>query len=171
MIYRIKQFMWAVSSNFKKINYDYVCKFLDHEEIELFYKLKNSEKHHCIRVCADCLKIKDDKIIDIDKKMLGKLALLHDIGKIEHKLNLIEKTVLVILHKITKGKLKKLDNLKIVNIYYNHGIEGRKILEKNNNKYSDDFLNAVEHHHCYTIDKDISNNVFLTILIEADNKN
>lgn len=173
MIYRIKQFMWAISCSFKEIDYSYVSKFLNNEEIELFYKLKNSEKHHCIRVCTDCLNIKENKTIDIDENILGKLGLLHDIGKTQHKLSLVEKLVLVILHKITKGKLKKLDNFERVNIYYNHGIKGREILEKSNNEYSKKFLAAVEYHHCYTVDNNITNtnNVLLTILIEADNKN
>lgn len=171
MIYRIKQFMWAISSNFKEINYDYICRFLNHEEIELFYKLKNSEKHHCVRVCTHCLNIKENKKINIDEKVLGKLALLHDIGKTQYKLNLIEKVILVILHKITKGELRKLDKFKGINIYYNHGIRGRKILEMNNSKYDYDFLDAIEHHHYYDMNNNITHsNILLTILMEADNK-
>ena len=37
---------------------------------------------------------------------------LHDIGKGEHSLNIFEKSTLVILNKITNGKLRRLDNIK-----------------------------------------------------------
>lgn len=58
MIYRIKQAIWAISSNFKEIDYTYINKYLDKNEIILFNKLKRSEKYHCIRVCYDCFKNK-----------------------------------------------------------------------------------------------------------------
>ena len=48
MLYRVKQFLWAIGSNFKEIDYKYVDKFLDSKEKELFNKLKHNEKHHSI---------------------------------------------------------------------------------------------------------------------------
>ncbi|SPZ50168.1 Uncharacterised protein [Sarcina ventriculi] len=35
MIYRIKQAIWAISSNFKEIDYTYINKYLDKNEIIL----------------------------------------------------------------------------------------------------------------------------------------
>ena len=173
MVYRIRQFIWAVSCNFKEVNYEYISKFLDNEEITLFNKLKHSDKHHCIRVCNDCLKIKNDRKLDIDEKVLGKIALLHDIGKSEYKLNLIQKSLLVIMHKITKGKLKRFSSIKAINIYYNHGIKGQEILSSNKDKYNKEILDAIQNHHNYYIGENIkgTNNIFLEILIEADNSN
>ena len=48
------------------------------------------------------------------------VALLHDVGKGEFGLNLVEKSVLVLLNNLTKGKIKKYDNIKQIDIYYNH---------------------------------------------------
>ncbi|MDO4536103.1 MAG: HD domain-containing protein [Clostridium perfringens] len=172
MIYRIKQFMWAINCNFKKIDYDYICKFLNNEEINLFNKLKHSDKHHCVRVCIDCLKIREGKRIDIDKEILGKVALLHDIGKIQYRLSLVEKVALVILHQISRGNLSKLDKIKAVNIYYNHGVRGRELLEKSNGEYNHIFLSAIENHHNNFVNNNsIHNNQLLRILVEADNNN
>ena len=52
MLYRVKQFLWAIGSNFKEIDYKYVDKFLDSKEKELFNKLKHNEKHHSIRAVS-----------------------------------------------------------------------------------------------------------------------
>ncbi len=179
MLYRVKQVMWAISSNFKDIDYDYVNKYLNKNEVTLFNKLKHSEMHHCIRVCHDCLRINSENKLNVDKIILGKVALLHDIGKIEYKLNLIEKSLLVILNKVTRGGLKKFSSFKSVDIYYNHGIKGKSILLKEQNKnkdnlhntYSEEFLDAIENHHSNISYGNLSNNVLLRILVEADNIN
>ena len=116
MIYRVKQFLWAIVSHFKEVDYKYVDKFLDSKEKELFNKLKHNEKHHSIRVCKDAINILREKNIEIDDKKIAKLSLLHDIGKGEHSLNIFEKSTLVILNKITNGKLRRLDNIKNIDI-------------------------------------------------------
>ena len=110
MIYRIKQAIWAISSNFKEVDYTYINKYLDKNEVVLFKQLKRSEKYHCIRVCYHCLRTNSENKLNIDEVVLAKLALLHDIGKIDYGLNLIEKSILVILNKITKGALKNFSN-------------------------------------------------------------
>lgn len=167
MIYRVKQFFWAVESYFKKVDYKYVDKFLDSREKELFDKLKHNEKHHSIRVCKDAIEITKKKNKEIDLNKIGKVSLLHDIGKGEYGLNIFEKSTLVLLNKLTKGKLRKLDKLKKIDIYYNHGKKGADIL-RNYNKYDEEFLEAIKFHHN---DKFISNNELLEIIKESDNKN
>lgn len=177
MLYRVKQVMWAISSSFKDIDYEYINRYLDKDEIALFNKLKRSEKYHCIRVCHDCLRINSENKFNIDEMVVGKVALLHDIGKIEHSLNLIEKSILVILNKISKGNLKNFSNFKAIDIYYNHGVKGKNILLREQNKnalrntYNNEFLNAIENHHKSIIDDSLKNNILLKVLLEADNLN
>ena len=118
-IYRLKQFMWAITAPLKKVDQNMLRIYLNEEELNLFRKLKISEQQHCIRVCKDAL-IESDCWNSIDKNKMAKVALLHDIGKIERKLSVIDKSIIVILDKITNGKLKKyssaffLDALKTV---------------------------------------------------------
>ena len=57
MKYRVKQFLWAITSYFKKVDYNYIDNFLDEKEKQLFNKLKHNEKHHSIRVCKDAINI------------------------------------------------------------------------------------------------------------------
>lgn len=169
-LYRAKQFCWAVSSFFKKVDYTYIKKHLTLEEIEFFNMLKKSERLHCIRVSKDASEyyervLQEEKIMNVSKDMIIKLGLLHDIGKIKQPLTVIDKSIVVVLNKLTKGKLKNNSKSKKVYIYYNHPQEGVKILKDIG--YDEDFLYVVENHH-----KKVQNlNMALKILKYADNKN
>lgn len=169
-LYRLKQFYWAVSSFFRKVDYNYINEYLNLEEIEFFNRLKKSEKLHCIRVSKDAAKYyesisQEESLKYVSKDMVIKLGLLHDIGKIKQPLTAIDKSIVVILNKLTKGKLRNNSKSKKVYIYYNHPEEGAKILK--NIGYDEDFLNVVKSHH-----KKIQNpNMALKILKYADNKN
>jgi putative nucleotidyltransferase with HDIG domain len=166
--YRIKQFWWAISSYFKDIDNEYIDRYLDDHEKLLFDKLKIGDKHHCVRVSKDSLEIYDKllaKVENIDKDQLAKAALLHDIGKAERPLNFIEKSIVVILHKITKGKIRRYENIKILDIYYNHPKKGVDMLWPYG--YSEEFLQVIRLHHS----KKVIDNPMLNIVIESDNKN
>ena len=105
MLYRVKQFIWAIKSLFQEVDNDYVNKLLDKREKRLFNKLKKSDKQHCIRVSKDAVILSKDK--GLNAKRVAKVALLHDIGKAEYRINIVEKSILVILNKLSKGNLKK----------------------------------------------------------------
>ena len=162
MIYRIKQFFTSVTAKINSDDIKYLKKNLNKSELALFLKLKKSEQKHCIKVSKDVEQICFHNDIKCDK--LLKVALLHDIGKTEVKLNLIEKAILVILDKITNGRLKNNKNKKVY-IYYNHGKVGAKLLE--NYGYDKRFLYLIENHH----NKNIKNDKELEIIIYSDNKN
>ena len=49
-IYRVKQFYWAITSPFRKVDKDYIEKHLTKEEMRLFYRLTKGEILHCVRV-------------------------------------------------------------------------------------------------------------------------
>ena len=117
-LYRVKQFVWALKSLSEDIDTEYVNRFLNKREKKLFNKLKKTDKHHCIRVSKEAVNLSKGKKINLNR--VAKVALLHDIGKGEYGLNVIEKSVLVILNKMTKGKLKKYDGIKAIDSYYNH---------------------------------------------------
>lgn len=165
MLYRVKQFMWAIKGNFQEIDYNFIKKYLDDDELELFNRLTKGEQYHCIRVCNDSIKIAKEKNINVNLNLLCKAALLHDIGKIDYHLNVFKKSILVLLHKASKGKLRNFSNIKAVDTYYNHSKNGIKKLD--NDKYSKEFLQVISEHHNT---KDY-NNVLLNIIREADNKN
>ena len=168
-LYRVKQFFWATEAIVKKIDYKYVNEYLDDREKFLFNKLTKGDKQHSIRVCKEAINTFNatqeiNNNLDVNK--VAKAALLHDIGKTEYGINIVEKSIVVILNKITNGKLKKYDNIKLIDIYYNHPEKGANILSKIN-KYGKDFLDTVKYHHSK---KKFENNKLLGIIRESDNK-
>ena len=174
MFYRVKQFIWAVVSSFEEIDHNYINLFLNDEEKLLFFKLIKSEQQHCIRVSKDMIVTSDIDINKLNKKEIevGKLGLLHDVGKIEAPSGPISKSIIVILDKISKGNLKKLKQFKRVDVYYNHAEKGLEVLKGfNESKYSSNFLEAVQLHHRsskYIYD---SSNEYLKLLKLCDERN
>lgn len=166
--YRVKQFIWGFTSLFKEIDYTYVTKFLNEKEINIFNKLKHNDKHHCIRVCKDSIKMRNDLNINVDMYKLGRAALLHDVGKSYRHLSLVEKSVVVLLDKATKGKIKRYNNIKQINVYYNHPKIGIDILKKNGFENDKELLKVVRYHHNKIIDE---NNEILKIIKICDDKN
>ena len=163
-LYRVKQFVWAVKSLSEDVDTAYVNKFLNKKERNLFNKLRKMDKQHCIRVSKDAVRLSEGKNINLNR--VAKVGLLHDIGKCEYGLNIIEKSVLVILNKMTKGKLKKYDGIKAVDSYYNHAEKGANLL-KHFNTYDKEFLDTVRYHHS----NKIQGNKLLDIIKESDNRN
>lgn len=167
-LYRVKQFVWGFTSLFKKIDNTYLSKFLNEEEIKIFNSLKHNDKHHCIRVCKDSIKMRNDLGINIDMYKLGRAALLHDVGKSVKHLSLIEKSTLVLLDKFTDGKIKKYNNIKQINVYYNHPKIGLNILRDNGFEKDKELLDVVRYHHSKINNFD---NEILKIIKTCDDKN
>lgn len=162
-LYRIKQFIWCLSAKITNDDLKYIESNLNNHEIVLFKKLSVYEQKHCINVARDVEKVCYDR--EIGCSNLIKIALLHDIGKINGKINIIDKSILVILDYLSKGSIKKFNKIKQVNFYYNHGKIGADILKKYG--YDKRFLYLIENHHNnnITIDKE------LDIIKFCDNKN
>lgn len=168
MFYRVKQFIWGFMSLYKKIDYDYINKYLNEEDLLLFNRLKVNDKHHCVRVCKDAIKFNStlNKNEKVEEVKLARAALLHDVGKSVLHLSLIDKSIIVILDRITKGKIRKYKNNRKINIYYDHPKEGYEILKEKG--YSEEILEVVRDHHKKTYSKD---NRFLHIIAYCDNRN
>lgn len=165
MFYRVKQFIWALSAYWKDIDYNFINKHLDKDEEELFNMLSKCDKYHCFRVAKDAEDLVKDNG-EINKDKLIKACLLHDIGKINKSPNPIEKGILVILDKVTSGRLRKFNNIKKIDVYYNHPIKGVEILKKSD-KYTIDFMEAIEKHHL----SEETDNKILQIIRDCDNRN
>ncbi|MCF0149626.1 MAG: HDIG domain-containing protein [Clostridium sp.] len=167
-LYRVKQFIWGFVSLFKEVDYTYVTKFLNEDEIDIFNSLKHNDKHHCIRVCKDSIKMRNEFNIDVDMYRLGRAALLHDAGKGITHLSLIEKSAVVLLDKLTRGKIRKYDNIKQINVYYNHPNIGLGILMQNGFEHDKELLEVVRYHHHPSIKNE---NKMLSIIKLCDDKN
>lgn len=147
---RVKQFYINVTDLMKKEDYEYVEKILDNEEYNIFIKLLKSEQKHSVRIAKDIENIIENKLIQDEeiinnKELLIKVALLHDIGKTRKKLNVFDKSIIVILNNLTDGKLKNIKRSKKVQCYYNHSEYSYEILKKMNEEEA--LLDIVRYHH------------------------
>jgi putative nucleotidyltransferase with HDIG domain len=150
--YRIKQFNKAILAKVSEKDKTYVSKILNKDESLLFYKQSRSEQKHCIEVAIDITQeCKRRRGINI--KRLQKAALLHDVGKITKPLRIYEKSILVILDRLSKGKLKKFTNIKKIDVYYNHGYNGYVML-KDIEKDKDLLKLVLNHHDVKDFDKE-----------------
>ncbi|WP_297429816.1 HD domain-containing protein [Clostridium sp.] len=168
IIYRIKQFYWAVESLYINDDFEILNKYLNDSELNLFMKMSKSERNHSIRVCKSAMKYIDcNNILRINKDIMCKCALLHDIGKSQAKINILYKSIITILNSITCGKFLKYNKNKRVINYYNHPQIGVGLLENIGVKNLD-ILNCVRYHHN---NSGAEKNIYLEILIICDNYN
>lgn len=156
---RIKQFYMNLTDTMQKEDYEYIDKILNDVELKWFKKLSKSEQKHCVRNAKDIEYTIDNKLVNdneilSNKYILKKAALLHDIGKSRKRLSIIDKSIIVILNKLTKGNLIKLKKNKKVQCYYNHSeysyeilkdfIDNKVILDIAKNHHKDNVSNIVE---------------------------
>ncbi len=165
ILYRIKQFHWNATAKLDYNDMIYLRMHLDDDELDIFNKLSVSEQKHCIKVAYGIEELYEEGKYNLNKDEFIKVALLHDIGKSIHKVNIIKKSIIVIMDKITHSQIKNIKNLKSINIYYNHPYLGYCILKKWN-KYTDEMLYLIKNHHNENII-----NEELRLLIYIDNLN
>lgn len=156
MFYRVKQFIAAITARITKEDVDFVRTYLSQSERALFFRLKPYEQRHCIEV-ANKLK----KMAHNDREMI-RLGLLHDVGKTVYPLNPIEKSIIVVLDHVSKGKIKKYSKCKMVKCYYEHPQIGYHLMKKQGD-YDEAFLNKIKKHH----EKDVED-VGVCLLQQAD---
>ncbi|AIY79111.1 HD domain-containing protein [Clostridium botulinum] len=167
MLYRVKQFMLGILSYFKNDNIDFINKYLNKKEKDLFMKLSKPDRLHSFKVCKEAILMGKD-YDTVDEFKIAKCALLHDIGKIEISLNIIEKGVVVIINKVTKGNFLKYNKYSRMTKYYNHPAIGKRLLEGISFE-DEEILYCIENHH-KNLDI-IEDNLYLKILNICDSRN
>lgn len=163
-MYRVKQFLWALTAYLTKQDKLFLEEYITEEERKLFYRMPVYEQKHCIKVARDVEELSRER--GVYSKKLVVVALFHDIGKTYKPLNPINKSIMVLADKLTRGKIRKYTNIKKIRVYYEHGKLGEEILGSHG--YDERFLYLVkEHHNNDLIEKDEE----LEILRICDNKN
>lgn len=145
MFYRVKQFIAAITTRITDEDIDFVSAYLNQRERALFFRLKPYEQKHCIEVANKL------GTVTKGKKEMIRLGLLHDIGKIIYPLNPVEKSIIVVLDRVSHGKIKRYTKFKMVKCYYEHPKIGYDLL-KEQGDYEEIFLNKIRKHHEIDID-------------------
>lgn len=157
MFYRVEQFIKAITAKITSEDIAFVKTYLNERESQLFFRLKPYEQRHCIDVAR-----KLEAITRGEAEMI-RVGLLHDIGKLVYPLNPIEKSIMVLLDRLTHSKIKKYPQWKLVKCYYEHPRLGYDLLSQIGN-YEAGFLEMIKAHH-----QAESGNTKLALLKEADN--
>lgn len=163
MVNRVRQFIRALTAKINDSDVEFINRYLNESEKALFNQLSTYEKKHSLCVARDILIQVANENLEYQEHMV-RIGLLHDIGKIKYRLNTIDRVILVLLDKFTKGKIRNIDNKK-VHIYFFHGEEGYNILKSMG--YMESWLNIIRDHHSA---KHIEG-VEMRLLVEADNRN
>ncbi|MEG0372067.1 MAG: HD family phosphohydrolase [Clostridium sp.] len=157
MFYRVKQFFMAVFSKLDNDDKDFINRYLDRVDLEIFEKLPTHEKKHCINVARYVL----DNNSGVGDFVI-RASLLHDIGKVSSGLNPIFKGIIVIMNRISNKGTRSLRFIKPIRVYYNHPEIGGKIYSN----IDSSIAYIIENHHNYNI-KDST----IRMIQEADSNN
>lgn len=161
MLYRVKQFISALNAKLRAEDEVFIATYLNNVEKKYFQKLRVHEQCHALKVAY---LLQEENCEEVDEEKRIRLGLLHDIGKIRYPLNPVEKGIIVLLDRLTKGRIKKYEALKIVKCYYQHATLGYELLSALGG-YEKDFLACVKNHHEYHKSED----VLLALLKKCDN--
>ncbi len=165
---RINQFFKCITARLTNEDKNFISEHLSGNECKLIYNLPVYDIKHCINVARDIKLNESEKsmaAIGLDYNEVIKSAILHDIGKSYKPLNPIDKSILVLLSKFTKGKIKKFeDKSRKIYIYFNHGKEGYEMIKGND--YSEEFLKIIRDHHDYR-----TTNKWLEVIRKYDDRN
>ena len=162
MLYRVKQFLWALTAKLTQEEKLFIKKHLSTQEQSLFGTLKIYEQKHSVLVAKEVAKLYDDK----DRLKVIKASLLHDIGKTIYPIGPIRKSIMVLLDHFTKGKVAKYPILPMIKCYYNHPYLGYKLLLEKGH-YDEGFLDLIKNHH---LPEAAQHSEALKILRECDSK-
>ncbi|MEG1411838.1 MAG: HD domain-containing protein [Terrisporobacter sp.] len=170
-IKRIKQFYIGLKSIFKPIKEEEVefCKsHLSTVEYNIFDSSYKYDKKHSIRVAKSVQKLSMERNLNNKEvNLLVKSALLHDVGKINSRITIIDRIALVLLNKILGEKIKE-SNFKKVIVYYNHPEMSYNMLK---NKINDEKLLYIIKNHHNNINSCDRYKEELSILIKCDEDN
>jgi hypothetical protein len=101
--------------------------------------------------------------MNIDDLFLIKAGLLHDIGQANRGLNIITKSIAVVLNRLFPGWTKRLSGIGFINAYFNHPEIALDYLDM-----EDEYIKyLILNHHNYNVEADEK----LRILQQADSRN
>ncbi|GAB6180745.1 HD domain-containing protein [Desulfotomaculum defluvii] len=174
MINRVKQFWFAIFSRMSKDDIRFIQKYLDKKEQSLFWQMDRPTQTHCVRVAKTCLLLSSDNHDSINRTLLIKAALLHDIGKPAKVIRTIDRVFIVLLgalvSKTPRDLLKQINNTgrfaKALSAHLEHPQRGAKMAREHN--LHPDIIYLIKHHHRETV---LSIPAELSILKKADELN
>lgn len=171
---RIRQVIAAVTARISEQDRRLIACYLDVGEAELFWRMNLADQRHALNVACTAGELADANPA-IDRQLLIKCALLHDIGKVKGDVSTFDKIIAVLLDKFAsdwarqwarQGRGGKLANLRhAIYIYYHHAGRGAAMLKARG--ASEQLAQLVARHHDAPENDDCPE---LTLLRQADSE-
>jgi putative nucleotidyltransferase with HDIG domain len=137
MLNRIKQFFSAVTAKITGPDREFVDKSLYGDEKALFFGMNVPDQRHALNVAYTALDLAQ-KGESVDRRLLVRCALLHDVGKVRGDVSTFDKVITVLAQHFAPDWAKKwgrygrggrLDNLRhAFYTYYHHAERGAQLL-------------------------------------------
>jgi len=172
---RSRQFFQALFAKMEPKDHAVVEQYLDETEKELFYRMAPAVQKHCVNV-AETVSGMDGGRPDLNRRLLIKAALLHDLGKSGGDFTLLDRVWYVLVKKISPRLALKLAKpgkgrflARLRNAFYihlNHAEMGASLLR--NSGLKGELVYLVRNHHN---DGLASGSPELELLIQADELN
>ncbi|MCI6283339.1 HD domain-containing protein [Selenomonas sp.] len=171
MIGRVRQFVRAVTARVTDEDRAYVASVLPEQAVPLFYAMHRADQRHALNVTRTAMALADERERDgarVNRALLERCALLHDVGRRRGDLDIFGKVACVLLVHVFPARSKRwADNgtSAMLRVYYHHPQIGAELL-----RGIGLFLEAsiIERHHAPA---QATDPIELTLLRAADEAN
>lgn len=126
---RVKQVVAALTASVTEADRAFVAENLDPAEQRLFFAMNVPDQYHALQVAYTARSLAAGRS-DVDRGLLLKCALLHDVGKIKGDVSTFDKVAAVVAHRLAPGLAEswgrpgrggKVDNLRhALHVYFHH---------------------------------------------------
>ncbi len=149
---RVLQFWHALFSKVGPGEISFVKTHLNPEEQSLFFSMDRPTQTHCVRVARTCLKLLPE-YPQVNRRLLMKAALLHDVGKPANLIKTMDKVFIVVMTTLAPRLYDRMLRQKLFYEHFfqaaaahaNHPQAGAAIARRVN--LSPDVVCLIENHH------------------------
>ncbi|MDR3566125.1 MAG: HD domain-containing protein [Negativicutes bacterium] len=137
MLNRVKQVIAALTAKVTAADRGFIRETLRAEEQALFYAMNLPDQRHSLNVAYTALEMAEGRA-EVDRGLLLKSALLHDVGKIKGDVSTLDKILTVLAHRIApcwaegwgqRGRGGKVANLRhAFHTYFHHPERSAELL-------------------------------------------
>ncbi len=108
MMQRVRQFYRAMTADITPADRDFVDKSIPKAAQPLFYAMHPADQYHALHVARTALALADMSNLPVDRSMLLRCALLHDVGRQKGDLDIWGKVFTVLMDHFLPALAEKL---------------------------------------------------------------
>jgi len=97
---RVRQVQAALFARITPADEVYIAEHLNSREQHLFWKMAVADQYHALQVAKTVLRMADEHQV-VERELLRKAALLHDVGKMRGDISTIDKIITVLVHALS----------------------------------------------------------------------